>query len=346
MSDDATNGRTPTGDSTARGEGPDYAALLRSPYDPDPEHPPRSEGTSELPWIPAVVAACIGALVVGAYVVFAIVTGPDAADAEDTAATTTTTAATPPAQRSDSLPDGFTAVTDDVGVSVVDIDVSSRGTIVTVATAVRGGLDPGAVAPLDVAYWTLVNDGSEIPMRSQDQDKIGIGNTTVEFPPQLALRRPTLVPHVAVGSPTVELYTIELEPTYPQVLEPFTVEVGDVTVTIEELSFSDSWGWVAWSTVGGVAKVDPTITFLGTDDPGGDGITPTLLVPLSRVPFSIQGPSRPLPEPYGWSGSESLLRSGEPIAGDNVPTGIRIDLAIEVPGDVAPATPIDLAPTG
>ena len=321
------------------GEGaPDYSDLLRSPYDPDEPQEAR-EGESDLPWVPAVIAACLGALVVGAFVVFAVVTGPD--EPQDDAAPPTTTGTTMVvAEPSDGPPDGFVPVTDTVAARVIGTDVSPGATVVAIATAVSGGVDPGTIEPLDVAYWVLRTGGADVEMVAQSGAKLGIGNTTIEFPPQLSLRQPELVPYVAIGSAT-DTTTIDLDVTLPRALEPLTVSVGDTVVSIEELSFGASWGWVAWSSTG-PATVDPTITFLGTDDPGADGENPTQLVPLARQPLAFGDPVRPLPTPYAFGGAESLVRSGEPIAGGNVPTAIVVELVVTVPGDVSPAAPLEV----
>lgn len=328
------------------GDTPDYSELLKSPYDPDPERAP-AEGASELPWIPAVAAACAGALLVGAFVVFAVVTGPDAEDevASPTSSSTTTTTLAP--EPAEGPPPGFVAVTDEVSAVVLGSSTaSSIGTVITVATAVGGSDDPAEVPPPDIAYWTLLSGGAEIPMEGQFTSKQGTGNVTVQFPPQLSLRDPMLVPHVAVGAPVEAVETLELGPDVPQIFAAFPIEVGGTTVTIEELSFGDSWGWLTWSADEWVAQVDATVTFVGTDDPGADGENPTVLVPLSRRPFAFGLPERPLPTPYGFSGSETLVRVGEPIVGDNIPTSILVEIRVTVPEDITEGPPIEVPPVG
>lgn len=317
---------------------PDYSDLLRSPYDPDEPSVAR-EGESDLPWVPAVIAACLGALAVGAFVVFAVVTGPDEPEAEAAPPSTTATTIVD-AEPADGPPDGFVPVTDTVAARVIGTDVSARATVVSIATAVSGGVDPGTVEPLEVAYWVLRTGDADVEMTAQSGSKLGIGNTTIEFPPQLSLRQPELIPHIAIGA-TTETTTIDLDATLPGDLEPLTISVGDTVVTIEELSFGAAWGWIAWSSTG-PAMVDPTITFVGTDDPGAEGENPTQLVPLARRPLAFGDPARPLPTPYGFAGTESLVRSGEPVAGGNVPTAIVVELVVTVPDDVAPAAPLEV----
>lgn len=316
---------------------PDYSELLRSPY--DDEHS-QTEGESDLPWVPAVVAACVGALAVGAFVVFAVATGPNEPE-DEVAVTSSTTASTPEPVRADGPPEGFQPLTDEVAGAVVAVDVSSRGSVLTVATAVSGAEDPDAVEPVDVAFWELRNGGATVPMVEQSIGKLGLGNIAVVFPPQLSLREPELVPFVAVATDD-EVTVLELEAELPQDVGPFEIDIADVTISISELSFDDSWGWLAWSASGGPARVDPTITFVGTDDPSAPGENPTQLVPLSRQPFSFSAPDRPLPTPFGFDGAESLVRSGEPVTGGNQPTSVRVELVVTVPSVVEEAAPLPL----
>lgn len=318
--------------------GPDYSELLRSPYD-EPERPP--EGESDLPWVPAVVAACLGAVLVGAFVVFAVVTGPDGEE-EQAADTTSTTSTTVAPVASEQPPDGFLLLTEEVAGAAIATQVTPRGAIVTVATAVPGSSDPGAVRPAEVAYWELETDGGTVTMIEQSVAKIGVGNIVVTFPLPASLGEPNLIPHVAVVT-TDEVSIVSFDTTLPRVVDPFPIEAAGVVITVEELSFDESWGWLAWSSDVPV-RIDPTITFVGTDDPSTPDEDPTSLVPLSRQPFAFSMPTRPLPTPYGLDGAESLVRAGEPIAGDNQPTSVIVELAITVPTVIEEAERLPVAP--
>ena len=128
---------------------PDYSELLKSPYeDSSPDKKEQGgQGTddSEIPWKPAVFAAALGALLVGAFVIYAIVVSPDeplGAAPTDTVAPTTTVPDPVPATE---FPPSFTAVTESVGARVEAVDVSSTTTAIAVSTAVRGGLDSADV---------------------------------------------------------------------------------------------------------------------------------------------------------------------------------------------------------
>lgn len=328
------------------GPNPDYRDLLRSPYDPEPVDGVgmKGEGESDLPWMPAVVAAALGAFLVGAFVVYSVVTGPVEDEVLVEESTTTTTQAVP--VQATEVPDGFVAITDEIGARVVSTDTSAHAITVAVSTAVAGTLDPGEVEPLDVAYWVL-DDGDvaeDIPMVRQYAIIGSLGNVTVDFPPQASLREPEIIPYLSSGETTSHTLTLELDANVPQVLGGMMIDFGDGrVVVIDELTIADGWGWVEWSTLGdAVALVDVTVTFEGTDDPGSDIIDPTRIA-SAHTPgfFGVQVP----PPLYGFTGSASLVRVGEPLSSMNSPTAITVDVTATVPDSVVQGSPIPL-PSG
>ena len=326
---------------TGSDDRPDFADLVRSPYDPEPEH--RSQDQEPIPWVAPVVAAVLGALLVGIYVIYAIVQGPGP---EETPVASTTVAVAPETAESDSVPDGFTPVTEAVGASVEAFDVSSRGTITAIATAVAGGEDPGDVAPLDPAYWVLRTGGAETPMRSQYEQSGALGNITVEFQPFAELRDAAVIPYLAEDVVT-EVITVDLDATVPQVFSGVTFELeAGASVTIDELTIGDGWGWLSWSMAGGdVAKVDAIVTFVGTDDPSTpDDIDPTRLTPAHLQPLTQGSGSIPLPPMFGFDGSAQLVRSGEPLTAANQPTAILVEFTVTTPVSVSRGPAIELGP--
>ena len=326
---------------------PDHRDLLRSPYDPDPDDGVGTsrEGESELPWVPAVVAAALGAFVVGAFVVYGVVAGPVEDEVQADVASTTT--APPIPVEATGFPVGFVAVTDEIGARVVAIHESTRAITVAVSTAVAANLDPAQVEPLDVAYWVLDDGGvaGVVPMVRQYVIVGSLGNVTVEFPPQAPLREPEIIPYLSSGATTSHTLTLELDASVPQVLGGMMIDFGDGrVVVIDELTIGDGWGWVEWSTLGdAVAMVDVTVTFEGTDDPGSDVIDPTRLA-SAHTPgfFGVQVP----PPLYGFRGSASLVRAGEPLSSTNSPTAITVDVTATVPDSVVQGRPIPLPPGG
>ena len=324
----------------------DYRNLLQSPYDPDPGEGHRREGESDLPWVPAVMSATLGALLVGVFVVFAVATGPDAP--EEVTTSTTLAASTAPEQDT-GPPPSFVAVTEDVAATVTGVSDTERGSVATVVTAVDAGVDPATVPALDVAYWTLSQPDGEQPMRSQYSEKGAIGNITVEFPPGPVAEDRALVPYVAVGEPITEAFTFELDAAVPQTVEGQRLELstGDVVV-IEGLTMGDGWGWLDWSTEGSaVAKVDAIVTFVGTDDPGTeDVVDPTQLLSPHLVPLRPGTGVPPLAPLYGFTGSDRLARFAEPLSTSNAPTAITVEFRVTVPADIARGTEIPLPPAG
>ncbi len=326
------------------GSGPDYSELLRSPYDPDVQEDPGQD--QDLPWVPAVVASILGAVAVGAFVVYSIVAGPTEAEPATTAdGTTSTTAAPTP---SEDFPEGFTALTDQVALAIEAVDADDLVLRLGVVSAVRGDGDPSEVAPPDIAAWTLEGAGAPLPMRAQYTGREALGTVTIEFPPVAAPAALTLRARVATSSST-ESTIIDLAPTVPQTVAGNRIDLGGGrVVVIDELTIGDGWGWIAWSTEGEgtVAKVDVVVTFVGTDDPATDELVdPTQLVPSHLRPI-IQGSGRrPLAPLYGPSGGGQLIRVGEPLAGQDPPTGISVELAVTVPDELSPPVDIPL-PTG
>jgi hypothetical protein len=324
----------------------DYRNLLRSPYDPDPGDEGRKEGESDLPWVPAVVSATLGALVVGVFVVFAVVTGPDA---PEEVTTSTTLAASVAPEQDTGPPPSFVAVTEDVAATVTGFSDAERGSVAAVATAVDAGVDPATVPALDVAYWALVQPEGEQPMRSQYSEKGAIGNITVEFPPGPVAAERALVPYVSVGEAVTETFTIELDPTVPQAIEGQRLELttGDVVV-IDRLTIGDGWGWSEWSTErSAVAKVDVVVTFVDTDDPGTDDVVdPTQLLSPHLVPLRQGTGVPPLAPLYGFTGSDGLARFAEPLSTSNAPTAITVEFRVTVPADIERGTEIPLPPAG
>jgi hypothetical protein len=327
---------------------PDYSELLRSPYDPDPDAPSRKEGESDLPWVPAVIAASIGALVVSAFVVVSLIRGPaeDDVDVAGTATTSTTLAPEP----SEALPPGFTSIDPDTGVAVEGVKVTGRATAIAIATAVRGGLDPGDVPAPEIAYWELRSGGAESPMSAQYGERGAIGNITVEFPPVTQLRRPELVAHPAEGADE-QVATLDIPATFGPSgsVSDYRIDLGDGrAVVIDEVTVGDGWGFVTWHTVGpSPATVSTVVTFVGTDDPAStDVVDPTLLTSAHLRTIGQGTGARPLPPMYNFTGSEPLVRSGEPLSESNAPEAISIAFTVRVPASIGDPVVVDVPGSG
>jgi hypothetical protein len=328
------------------GKGPDYSELLRSPYDPDPDDQRDPGEGSELPWVPAVVASALGALVVGAFVIYSVVVGPTTP--ETSTSVPGAAPATPAPVASAEFPVGFTALTDQVAAAVEAVDAGDATLRLGVATAVRGGTDPSEVVPVDVATWSLEAAGVVAPMRAQYTSKEGLGNVTIEFAPIAGPSDLILRARVATSSSS-ETVVLDLEPTVPQTVTDYRIDLdGGVVVVIDEITIGDGWGWLAWHAEGdgSVAKVDAAVTFVGTDDPASEELVdPTTLVPSHLRPV-IQGSGRqPLAPLYGATGGGQLIRVGEPLAGQEPPTAISVAFTVTIPDGIS--SPIDIpVPSG
>jgi hypothetical protein len=326
-----------------RNESTDYSALLRSPYDPDPEPEDREEGTSELSWKGPVIGAILGALIVSAFVVYAASVRSSEGAAQPVDVTTTSTTVAAPVA-STGLPEGYEPVTAAVGARVETVDVSSRGTVLAVTTAVTGGEDPASVPPLDVAYWELeLAESSVYRMTGQRQHLGALGNITVEFEPIAALRQPSLIAYPAEGSVVSVVAPGQLDGTVPQTLTDLVFDLDSGSrLIVESLDIGDGWGWIAWRIEGDVpARVDTVVTFIGTDDPQTPDVEDATTLTNPHLRALAQGTGTiPLPPLYAFSMSEQLVRDGEPLSGSNAPTAIRVDFTITQPESIG--EPVDI----
>ncbi len=328
---------------------PDYSDLLRSPYDLEPDaalDAPSSDGGADISWKPAVIAAALGAFLVSAFVIYSVVSSPDEAVEDSSPDTVTSTTVAPDAVQSTALPDGFTAVTDEVGAKVEAVDVSPRATVLAVSSAVPGAEEPAEVPPLDAAYWELVLDDGPRPMAAQYQSRGSLGAVTVEFAPIAALRGPSLIPSFAVAEDEAT-ETIDLDAEVPASVNGYEIVLGDGRyVAIEALVIGDGWGHVTWSSRGGPAKVETVVRFIGTDDPGTDIVDETVLTSPHLQNLTQGSGVVPLPPLYGFTGSEQLTRSGEPLGGGNQAQAIVVEVRVVMPSEVVEGEPIPVPTRG
>lgn len=312
---------------------PDYRELMRSPYEPD--SPPREEGDSDLPWKPAVFSAVLGALLVSGFVVYAAATGPE--ESEAATSTTSTTAAALEAEPSEELPPGFEAISDGAGAKVEGVQVTSKATYLAVASAVAGSEVPAETPPIEIAYWELdLDDGPRAMVRQYGELGI-LGNLTVEFEPLTALRGASLVAHPAFGT-TDRSVSIDVPFTeLPTEITDYRIDLGaGRTIIIDRLVIGDGWGNVDWSVEGEwPAKVDTQVIFVGTDDPSTEEVVDETRLSPSHLQTLSQGTGALPPGPlYAFEASQRLLRSGEPLVGDNVPTSIVVEFSVTIPESI------------
>lgn len=326
-------------------DGMDYSNLLRSPYDPDPKKVEREEGSSELSWKPPVISAIAGALLVGVVVVIGASSDPVLVADEATASTSTVAPADAPAEQSTELPPGYDPLDEAVGARVETVEVSPQATAVAVTTAVAGGIQPADVPPFDVAYWELTLADGGRPMLRQYGQTGTLGNVTIEFAPLAAIRDASLTAYPAVGSAE---YTEEfdLDATVPQEVTDIRIDIGDGNaVFVHSLSIGDGWGHISWTVEGDMpVRVDTTVTFVGTDDPGSDDIFETRLTPAHMRQIAQGTGTAPMPPLYGFSASQPLVRSGEPLSGTNAPTSISVSIVVTRPESIGEGAPIEVPP--
>ena len=297
----------------------DLEHLAESSYDPERE---RDEGESEIPWKPPVIAAILGALVVGVYVIYAIVTGPSV---ESDESPPVTTVAAP--QPSDAFPPGYVQITDEVGARVESVTSTPAATVVAVTTAVPGSIDPKKVRLLEVAYWELTTPSESLEMQGQYRWPGLVGNdggyVTVQFAPGAATVGGELVAY-AVESVVDESQTLDLAADLPARVTDYRIDVGDgPVIVVDSLTIDEDGGYVQWRVEGGLtARLDVVVRFLGTS---ASGIDDTLLIPEYADPFSLDPELTEVsPLPYAFGSQYRLVRSGVPIDG-TAPMGIVVE---------------------
>ena len=283
------------------------------------------EGESEIPWKPPVIAAILGALVVGVYVIYAIVAGPGVED--------------------DVVPDppsGYTELTDAVGARVEQVTSTPTLTHIAVSTATNRTSNPSDTSPLDVAYWELKTPSGSVAMQGQYRWPALVGTGTellsVTFPPDTPTAGGELVAYAArsiVGA----VRELELPSDLPQSVNDVRIDLGEgVIVVIESLTIGENGGYVEWTvTEGTSARVDVIVRFVGT---GGSPIDDTIAVPDYAGPYltdlEVGGVSG---LPYSFGSQYRLVRSRDSFDGE--PSTVTM-VEIRVEAVTAVADPVAL----
>lgn len=296
-------------------------------------------GGSEIPWKPPVIAAIVGALVVAAFVIFAIVNGPtDPPESDSLFAQPVPSVDVPP---------GYVLLDrdGDVGIKVESVTRDGGSSIAVVSSAVAGTTDPSESAPPDVAYWEMGPEGARVMMESQFASDDAVGTTTIVVPVEIGEFEATLVAH-----PTAALASagIEIEVSPDTIGEPvvFALEVDSGLVISGNVTLGDGWGTVEWvSPEGMVATLDVEVTFTGTENPAADVLEPMRLVPVYDPSLASPG-TVTIPRPlFGFRGSYGLYGDGRSLTDGGQATSIVIDVSGTVVSETAEAVVLNL-PSG
>ncbi|MGI9584239.1 MAG: hypothetical protein ACR2N7_01455 [Acidimicrobiia bacterium] len=181
-------------------------------------------------WKAPVVAAVLGALAVGAFVVYSIVSAPPDEDFARVDGTTQSGEAT---------------------LFFVSTDL--------VATAT-------APPPTEVAEWVVEGANEFSTGGFQYRGVDSPGNITVAAPPGQSIEATRLVARVADGIEIQEHRVTGLDVDGPILREGVEISLGGVrTLVIDRLSIEGGYGWVAWHTEGDVAVRVDTLVTLGDD---------------------------------------------------------------------------------
>jgi hypothetical protein len=287
------------------------------------------EGESDIPWKPPVIAAILGALAVGIYVIYAIVTGPSIED--------------------DVVPDppsGYVPVTGTVGARVERVTSTPTLTHIAVSTTANAaGDDPSDVFPFDIAYWDLRTPSGPVPMQGQYRwpALVGTGGEllSVTFPADTPTAEGELVAYAA-RSVVGAVREIELPSGLPQTVNDVRIDLGEgVIVVIESLTIDEYGGYVEWKVAEGTsARVDVIVRFVDADE---SPIDDTILVPdyAGRYLADLEAVGVS-PLPYAFGSQYRLERFGDALDGEPS-TMAMVEIRVEAVTSVANpvALPLD-----
>ncbi len=279
------------------------------------------EGESDIPWKPPVIAAILGALAVGIYVIYAIVTGPSIEN---------DVVLDPPS--------GYTAVTDTVDARVEQVTSTPTLTHIAVSTTVNPSGDPSNVSPFEIAYWELATPSGTVAMQAQYRwpALVGTGGEllSVTFPADTPTAGGELVAYAA-RTVVDTVREFELPSDLPQTMSDVRIDVGDdVSVVIESLTIDEYGGYVEWTVEEGiVARVDVVVGFVGTSvaDPNETRLVPEYADPL----LLSSNVTEVSPMPYAFGLQYRLVRSGAAPDATDPPSTIQVEIRVEAVTGVA-----------
>ncbi len=280
----------------------------------------------EIPWKPPVIAAVVGAVLVAAFVIYAVVSGP-AEDPEADAARPVPSQDLPPGYQP--MHDGSSR-SDDVGLKMESVERSGGSTTVVVSAAVSGMADPAQLAPPDVAYWEIGPEGDRTTMDHQIASPDAPGTTTIVFPREVVPSEAVVVAHPVLETASARM-EIAIEPEKIAQDIPFSLEVGSDRALSGRIRIGDGWGAVEWGAPNGsVGRLDVAVTFEGTENPAADMMDPIRLVPAfdstAARPGTVITP-RPL---WAFGGAYGLHGDGRLLADGGEATAIVIELTGEI----------------
>jgi hypothetical protein len=295
---------------------------------------------SDIPWKPPVIAAIIGALLVAAFVIYAIVNGPvDDPEADAFAAR--------PVPSKD-LPPGYVSLPatvpqpEGIGIKVEWVGREGGLSTVVVSSAIPGIADPDQFAPPDVAFWELGPEGERVMMDSQFASDSAPGTTTIVFSTELI---PSIVVAHPVAGSTSVMEEIEFGPSTIGQEIPIALEVEPDAVITGIVTVGDGWGFVEWTAPADTyATLDVEARFPGTENPAADMLEPVRLVPMYDSSLSRPG-SVITPTPL-WSrgGSYVLVGDGGSFADADDVTSIVLRITgsivthMDAPVELVPLT--------
>lgn len=315
---------------------PDFAELIRSPYDDDGDREPKSWGWLVLP----VTAAAIG-VVVGLGISNGSDAVPETAGADRS--TTSTTIGELQPEQATGFPQGYVPFSDDVAVAVHTVYTVGDDTYVVVRGVTNGSVDRSETFMPSVGTWEIHGPGGDAPMVSQAVSDVAPGMYQIRFPGGV---QPD---SVLVGMPTEQSDAVTVRlwddaPAEMDTQEPIEIDVDGIPVVIDRLSYNLDRGYAEWTSPSGIPMtVELVITLVGTEGLGTRGELPIRVGSFETLGVFL-GTDEPIDAPaWNTSGQFTLDRAGPFRFDEELIERIAVDVIVKVATDLGDPVEIPLS---
>ena len=314
---------------------PDYAELIRSPYDDDGGASHRGMAWLIVPIVAVVAGGFLGTAFAGGQ-------SDPPSDVPIVKGSTTTTLLEDvvDAVPSTGFPAGFVPISQDVAISAFTTYVVDGDSYVVVAAATRGSVEREATFMQSIGEWVLRNPSGDVAMVSQIvNDFIVPGMTQIRFP-GLIEDGAVLVatPVEGFSAHTVRLF--DDVPTEMAVSEPIDFVADGVPVILEDVSWSLTRGYASWlSPTNTPLTVEVIVSLVGTE---GDGRGDLPIRISSNETFGVLLATDERVDVPAWNthGQLILNRDGAFRFDEDRIESVIVDAVVQVPSGLA--APIEI----
>lgn len=316
-------------------ERPDYAELIRSPYDDDGGAPNRRKTWLVVPIIAVATGGFLGFAASGEQS-----DPPAEVSIADGSTTTTSLADAITPVPSTGFPAGFVPISDDVAVAPFTTYMVEGDSYVVVASAARGSAERDVTFMQSIGEWVLRNPSGDVPMVSQVvNDFIVPGMTQIRFPGRIEDGAVLVAaPVEGFSAHTVRLF--DDVPTEMTVPDPVEFVADGVPVVLNDLSWSLTRGYSAWlSPTATPITVEVIVSLLGTE---GDGRGDLPIRVTSNETFGVMLATEERVDVPAWNthGQLVLNRDGAFRFDEDEIVSVVVDAVVQVPSGLA--SPIEI----